>query len=61
MVGYHVDCVGALTAGAASAIVFVLLGRAFPKLTGAILYIVLALLVAAVSLALRELLRHAGV
>jgi hypothetical protein len=61
MDGYHVDWVGALSAGAASAIVFVLLRRASPKLTGANFYIVLALMVAAFSLALRELLRYAGV
>jgi hypothetical protein len=61
MNGYRIDWVGALSAGTASAIVFLLMRRAFPKLTGAIFYIVLGLIVAVASLALRELLRYVGI
>jgi len=61
MNGYRIDWVGAVSAGAASAIVFLLIRRAFPKLTCAKLYIVLGLVVAVVSLALRELLRYVGI
>jgi hypothetical protein len=61
MNGYRIDWVGALLAGAASAIVFLAIRGAFPKLTGATFYIVLGLVVAVVSLVLRELLRHVGI
>jgi len=61
MNGYHADWIGALLAGTTSVIVFLLIRRIFPKLTGASLYIVLALVIAVVSLALRELLRHVGI
>jgi hypothetical protein len=61
MNGYHVDWVGALSAGAASVIVFLLLRAAFPRLTGARFYLALGLLIAASSLAFRELLRYVGI
>lgn len=61
MNGYHVDWVGALTAGAASVIVFLILRTAFPRLTGARFYLLLGLLIATSSLVLRELLRYAGI
>jgi hypothetical protein len=61
MNGYHVDWVGALAAGVASAIVFLVLRRVFSKLTGAPFYIVLGLAVAVASLAVRELLRYVGI
>jgi hypothetical protein len=61
MNGYHVDWVGALLAGAVSAIVFLLIRRALPRLAGATFLVVLALVVAVVSLALRELLRRVGI
>ncbi len=50
--GYHVDWVGALLAGLAAAIVFLLFKRAFPRLTGMRLYLVAGIFVAASSLAL---------
>ena len=59
MNGYHVDWVGALSAGVAAAIVFLLVKRA--KLSGAPFYIVLGLAVAGLSLALRVLLRYLGI
>ena len=61
MNGYHVDWVGALSAGAVSAIVFLLIRRALPRLTGATFLVVLGLVVAGVSLVLRELLRRVGI
>ena len=61
MNGYRIDWVGAIAAGLASAIVFLLLRRAFPKLTGAPFYIVLGLAVVVATLTLRELLRHVGI
>jgi hypothetical protein len=61
MNGYRIDWVGALSAGAAAAIVFLLIRRAFPKLTGATFYIVLGVVVAVVSLVLREILRYVGI
>jgi hypothetical protein len=61
MNGYHVDWVGALSAGAGSVIVFLLLRTAFPRLTGASLYLALGLLIAASSLVIRELLRYVGI
>jgi hypothetical protein len=61
MNGYRIDWVGALSAGVASALVFLVIRRAFPKLTGATFYILLGLVVAVVSLALRELLRYVGI
>jgi hypothetical protein len=61
MNGYQVDWVGALSAGAASAIVFLLIRLLFPKLAGGSFYVVLGLVIAVVSLVLRELLRHVGI
>jgi hypothetical protein len=61
MNGYRIDWIGALSAGAVSAIVFLLIRRAIPKLTGAPFYIVLGVVVAVVSLVLRELLRYVGI
>ena len=61
MNGYRIDWVGALSAGVASAIVFLLIRRIFPKLTGARFYIALGLAVAVAALALRELLRYVGI
>jgi hypothetical protein len=61
MNGYHVDWVGAISAGAAAIIVFAFIKTAFPRLTGARFYLVLGLLMAAFSLALRELLRVVGI
>jgi hypothetical protein len=61
MNNYHVDWVGALCAGAVSAIVLLFIRRVFPKLTGASFYIVLGLLIAVGSLAVRELLRRVGI
>jgi hypothetical protein len=61
MNGYHVDWVGAISAGAAAIIVFAFVKTAFPRLTGARFYLVLGLLMAAVSLALREVLRLIGI
>jgi hypothetical protein len=58
---YHVDLVGALAAGVASAMVFLLIRRVFSRLTGAPFYIALGLSVALVSLALREFLRYVGI
>jgi hypothetical protein len=61
MNGYHVDWVGAIAAGAAAIIVFAFIKAAFPRLSGARFYLVLGLLMAACSLALRELLRLVGI
>jgi hypothetical protein len=61
MTGYHVDWVGALAAGVVAATVFSLSKIAFPRLTGLSLYLVLGLLIAVVSLLVRELLRHFGI
>jgi len=60
MTGYHVDWVGAIAAGVVAAIVFALSKSAFPRLTGVSLYLVLGLLIAVISLFVRELLRHFG-
>jgi hypothetical protein len=61
MSGYHVDWVGAISAGIAAAIAFFLIKTAFPRLTGVSLYLVLGTSIAALSLVLREILRHIGV
>ena len=61
MTGYHVDWVGALAAGVVAATVFSLSKIAFPRLTGLSLYLVLGLLIAVVSLLVRELFRHFGI
>jgi hypothetical protein len=61
MNGYHLDWVGAITAGAAAGIVFLLIKTVFPRLTGVSFYLVVGLLIAAFSLVLRELLRHIGI
>ena len=58
---YRGDWVGALLAGAVSAIVLLLIRRLFPKLAGVSFYIVLGLLIAVISLGARELLRHVGI
>jgi hypothetical protein len=58
---YHVDWVGAISAGAAAIIVFAFIKTAFPRLTGARFYLVLGVLMAAFSLALREFLRLIGI
>jgi hypothetical protein len=61
MSGYHVDWVGAISAGAVASIVFFLVKAAFPRLTGVSLYLVLGLSIAVFSLVLRELLRYIGI
>lgn len=61
MTGYHLDWVGAIAAGVVAAIVFSLSKIVFPRLTGVRLYLVLGLLIAVVSLFVRELLRHFGI
>jgi hypothetical protein len=61
MTGYHVDWVGAIAAGVVAAIVFASSRIAFPRLTGVSLYLVLGLLIAVISLFVRELLRHFGI
>jgi hypothetical protein len=61
MNSYHVDWVGAISAGAAAIIVISFIKAAFPRLTGVSFYLVLGLSMAAVSLALRELLRLVGI
>jgi hypothetical protein len=61
MNGYHIDWVGAISAGATAAIVFFLIKRAFPRLTGVRFYAVAGLLIAVFSLLLRELLRRFGI
>jgi hypothetical protein len=61
MNGYHVDWVGAISAGIIAAVVFFLLKTAFPRLKGASFYLVLGLLIAGSSLVVRELLRRAGI
>jgi hypothetical protein len=61
MTGYHVDWVGAIVAAVVAAIVFSLGKFAVPRLTGVSLYLVLGLIIAVVSLFIRELLRHFGI
>lgn len=61
MTGYHVDWVGAIAAGVVAAMVFSLSKIVFPRLTGLSLYLVLGLLIAVVSLFVREILRHFGI
>jgi hypothetical protein len=61
MNSYHVDWVGAISAGATAVIVFSIIKAAFPRLTGVKFYLVLGLLMAVFSLALRELLRLVGI
>jgi hypothetical protein len=61
MNGYHIDWVGAISAGAAAGIVIFFVKIVFPRLTGVSLYLVLGLLIAVFSLVLRELLRHIGI
>jgi hypothetical protein len=61
MTGYHVDWVGAISAGAVASIVFFLVQAAFPRLAGVRLYLVLGLLIALLSLLVRELLRYVGI
>jgi hypothetical protein len=61
MNGYHIDWVGAISAGATAAIVFFLIKRAVPRLTGVRFYAVAGLLIAVFSLLLRELLRRFGI
>jgi hypothetical protein len=61
MTGYHVDWVGAIAAGVVAAIVFASSKIAFARLAGVSLYLVLGLLIAVISLFVRELLRHFGI
>jgi hypothetical protein len=61
MNGYHIDWVGAISAGATAAIVLFLIKSAFPRLTGVRFYAVAGLLIAVFSLLLRELLRRFGI
>ena len=61
MTSYHVDWVGAISAGAVAAAVFFLIKMVFPRLAGAKFYVVLGFLIAAFSLVVRELLRHIGI
>jgi hypothetical protein len=61
MTGYHVDWVGAIATGVVAAIVLSLSKIVFPRLTGVSFYLVLGLLIAVVSLFVRELLRHFGI
>jgi hypothetical protein len=61
MNSYHVDWVGAVSAGAAAAIVLFSIKTVFPRLTGVRLYLLLGLFMAVLSLVLRELLRLIGI
>jgi hypothetical protein len=61
MNGYHIDWVGAISTGAIAAIVFFFAKSVFPRLTGLRFYALAALLIAALSLLLRELLRRLGI
>ncbi|HWX78974.1 MAG TPA: hypothetical protein VNZ02_02700 [Steroidobacteraceae bacterium] len=61
MNGYHVDWVGAISAGIIAGVVFFLLKTAFPRLKGVSFYLALGLLIAGSSLVVRELLRRAGI
>jgi hypothetical protein len=61
MNGYHVDWVGAISAGVVAGCVFFIIKSAFPRLTGVSLYLVLGVSIAAFSLVLRELLRRIGI
>ena len=61
MNSYHVDWVGAISAGASAIIVFSVIKAALPRLTGAKFYLALGVSMAAVSLALREILRLIGI
>lgn len=61
MNGYHVDWVGAISAGAVAAMIFFFVKTAFPRLTGVSFYLVVGFSIAVFSLALRELLRHFGI
>jgi hypothetical protein len=61
MNGYHVDWVGAISAGVIAAVVLLLLKTAFPRLQGVNFYLALGLLIAGSSLVLRELLRRVGI
>jgi hypothetical protein len=61
MNGYHMDWAGAISAGAIAALVFFFTKSAFPRLTGVRFYAVAALLIAVLSLLLRELFRRVGI
>jgi len=61
MSGYHVGWVGAISAGVAAVIAFVLIRTTFPRLIGVRFYLVVGLLIAVFSLVLREVLRHIGI
>jgi hypothetical protein len=61
MNGYHVDWVGAISAGIIAGVVFFILKTVFPRLKGVSFYLVLGLLIAGSSLVVRELLRRAGI
>ncbi len=61
MSGYHVDWVGAISAGVAAVSGFVLIRTVFPRLIGVRFYLVVGLLIAVFSLVLREVLRHIGI
>ena len=61
MNGYHVDWVGAILAGVVAGIAFPLTKTVFPRLSGVRFYLVFGLLIAIVSLGLRELLRYIGI
>jgi len=61
MNGYHVDWVGAIAAGAVAGFVFYTVRKAFPQLIGVRFYLVVGLLIAVLSLVLRELLRRFGI
>jgi hypothetical protein len=61
MNGYHIDWVGAISAGATAASVFFLIKSVFPRLTGVRFYAAAGLLIAVFSLLFRELLRRFGI
>jgi hypothetical protein len=57
MPGYHIDWVGAVSAGVTAAVVFSVVSAVFPRLKGASFYLIAGILIAVFSLLLRELLR----
>jgi hypothetical protein len=61
MDGYQVDWVGAIAAGIAAILSFLITKAIFHRLSGKITYLVVGLLTLLFSLALRLLLRHFGI
>ncbi len=58
---YHFDWVGAISAGLLATVVLLVIKTAFPRLSGLRFYLVVGLLIAVLSLVLRELLRRMGI